>query len=150
MTILKRKDIFASSSQEVNRGRQYFPVPMGSLFFLLAGVVAGESWGVLEGVGSRLLPLTVWFCGTLAIKVSSAMCSSSRRWSPAITLRTKSTCGRAQFPNEFLNFCFHAQGNKDYRDIKRTDSHRVVRPQACQRSGSLLCILVAYRTDARC
>jgi len=34
-------------------------IPMGSLFFLLAGVVAGESWGVLEGVSSRLLLFVV-------------------------------------------------------------------------------------------
>lgn len=64
---------------------------MGSLFFLLAGVVAGESWGVLEGVSSRLLLFTVRDWGTLATRVSRAMCSSSRRWSPAITFRTKST-----------------------------------------------------------
>ena len=78
---------------------------MGSLFFLLAGVVAGESWGVLEGVSSRLLLFTVRFWGTLATRVSRAMCSSSRRWSPAITLRTKSTCaGRGRhYSSEYHN-----------------------------------------------
>lgn len=63
------------------------------LFFLLAGVVAGESCGVLEGVSSRLLLFTARDWGTLASRVSKAMCSSSRRWSPAVTLRTKSTWG---------------------------------------------------------
>jgi len=68
-------------------------LPMGRRFFLLAGVVAGESWGVLDGVSSRLLLLTVRASGTVATRVSRAACSSSRSWSPAITLRTKFTWG---------------------------------------------------------
>lgn len=47
-------------------------VPIDNRFFLLAGVVAGESWGVLEGVSSKLLLLTVQGFGKLASRVSSA------------------------------------------------------------------------------
>jgi hypothetical protein len=43
---------------------------MGRRFFLLAGVVAGDSWGVLEGVISRLLLFTVRDRGTVATSVS--------------------------------------------------------------------------------
>ena len=66
---------------------------MGRRFFLLAGVVAGESCGVLEGVSSRLLLFTAWDCGMLARRVSRARRSSSESWSPVVTLRTNSTCG---------------------------------------------------------
>lgn len=51
-------------------------LPMGSRFFLLAGVVAGESWGVLYGVISRLLLFPGLFWGKFASKFSKAIRSS--------------------------------------------------------------------------
>lgn len=72
---------------------QEFPslsLPMGRRFFLLAGVVAGESWGVLYGVISRLLLFPGLFWGKFASKFSKAI-RSSLSWSLDITLRMKPT-----------------------------------------------------------